>query len=196
MGDFINEKAMPLIDKFTNSRIIKILMNGFMGVAALTIGGSLFAMIRSLPLGDWYTDFLISTGLFDILNFPIMITSDLISLYLVLSFGYFTAKSYDKNAFSGAMISLGAFLILTPFEMSATLTDEAGATVTGMVTGVLPIGSFGLSCYLPIGVFGAMNNGHWSGFVWTLILLAVDLVIWYPFFVKYDSSKLAEETSN
>ena len=107
MGNFINEKAMPLIDKFTNSRIIKILMNGFMGVAALTIGGSLFAMLRSLPLGDWYTNFLISTGLFDILNFPIMITSDLISLYLVLSFGYFAAKSYDKNAFSGAMISLG-----------------------------------------------------------------------------------------
>lgn len=53
-----------------------------------------------------------------------------------------------------------------------------------------------LSCYLPIGVFGAMNNGHWSGFVWTLVLLAVDLVIWYPFFVKYDSSKLAGETSN
>ena len=97
MGNFINEKAMPLIDKFTNSRIIKILMNGFMGVAALTIGGSLFAMLRSLPLGDWYTNFLISTGLFDILNFPIMITSDLISLYLVLSFGYFAAKSYDKN---------------------------------------------------------------------------------------------------
>lgn len=431
MGDFINEKIMPLIDKFTNSRVIKILMNGFMGVAALTIGGSLFAMLRSLPLGDWYTNFLISTGLFDILNFPIMITSDLISLYLVLSFGYFTAKSYDKNAFSGAMISLGAFLILTPFEMAATLTDEAGATVTGMVTGVLPIGSFGatgiflsmivgigaariyvwcldknfrirmpasvpsnvtnmfetmipativfilfivvrvvlqqtpfhtaqdliytvlqapltsvaggfwgfvvytlvavvlwtfgihgsmvvysgmapiymamvtanlsafaagtpcpnpewnflpytllggagctfalnllmltraksqhlktlgkialptsffeineplifgtpmilnpmlavpfiacpmvnlflsyavmkiglvaaptgvqLSCYLPIGVFGAMNNGHWTGFVWTLVLLAVDLVIWYPFFMKYDASKLAEETSD
>ena len=48
MGDFINEKVMPMIDKFTNSRIIKILMNGFMGVAALTIGGSLFAMLRSL----------------------------------------------------------------------------------------------------------------------------------------------------
>lgn len=87
MGDFINEKVMPMIDKFTNSRIIKILMNGFMGVAALTIGGSLFAMLRSLPMGDWYTNFLMSTGLFDILNFPIMITGDLISLYLKLIFG-------------------------------------------------------------------------------------------------------------
>ena len=100
MGDFINEKVMPLIDKFTNSRIIKILMNGFMGVAALTIGGSLFAMIRSLPLGDWYTNFLISTGLFDILNFPIMITSHR------LLWGYGHLSVHDCGNWSGEDLCL------------------------------------------------------------------------------------------
>ena len=97
-------------------------MDGFMGVSALTIGGSIFMLIRSLPLGDWYTNFLTSTGLVDILNFPVMITSDLISLYLVIALGYFTAKSFGKNPFSGAMISLGALLLLTPFETAAVLT--------------------------------------------------------------------------
>ncbi|MCR5051322.1 MAG: hypothetical protein K6A66_01315 [Streptococcus sp.] len=50
--NFIEEKIIPAIDRFTNSRYIKILMDAFMGVSALTIGGSFFVLLRSLPLGD------------------------------------------------------------------------------------------------------------------------------------------------
>ena len=105
LKNYFEEKIVPNIDKFTNARYVKIIMDGFMGVSALTIGGSIFMLIRSLPLGDWYTNFLTSTGLVDILNFPVMITSDLISLYLVIALGYFTAKSFGINPFSGAMMN-------------------------------------------------------------------------------------------
>lgn len=160
----MNEKVIPKVMWFTNARYIQILMNAFMGISALTIGGSIFALIRSLPLGDWYTGFLTSTGLMDILNFPIMITSDLISLYLVFALGFFVAKEFGRNTLSGALIALGAFLLLTPFETTATLVDEAGNEVTGAVTGVLPVANFGAT-----GIFLAMITG----------LVAARLYVWF-----------------
>ena len=165
LKNYFEEKIVPNIDKFTNARYVKIIMDGFMGVSALTIGGSIFMLIRSLPLGDWYTNFLTSTGLVDILNFPVMITSDLISLYLVIALGYFTAKSFGKNPFSGAMISLGALLLLTPFETAAVLTDAVGAEVSGIVNNVLPVSSFGAT-----GLFLAMIAGIAGAriYVWCL----------------------------
>ena len=72
--EFLERNLIPITDKITNNRYVKILMDGFMGISALTIGASFFVLIRSLPLGDWYVGLLQSTGLYDILNFPILIT--------------------------------------------------------------------------------------------------------------------------
>ncbi len=165
LKQFFSEKVIPNIDKLTNARYVRIIMDSFMGVSALTIGGSIFMLIRSLPLGDWYTNFLTDTGLVDILNFPVMITSDLISLYLVIALGYFTAKEFGKNPFSGAMISLGALLLLTPFETTATLLDASGNEVSGIIGSVLPVSSFGAT-----GLFLAMFAGIIGAriYVWCL----------------------------
>lgn len=152
--EFLERKLIPVTDKITNNRYVKILMDGFMGISALTIGASFFTLIRSLPLGDWYTEFLQTTGLYDILNFPILITSELISLYLVITIGYFTAKSFDKKPINGALIALGSFLMLTPFETTATFTTESGEEVISVISNVLPVSSFGSS-----GIFLAMIVG-------------------------------------
>ncbi len=152
--DFLERNLVPITDKITNNRYVKILMDGFMGISALTIGASFFVLIRSLPLGDWYVGFLQSTGLYDVLNFPILITSELISLYLILAIGYFTAKSFDKKPINGALIALGSYLMLTPFEMASTVVTESGEEITTVVSNVLPVSSFG-----SMGIFLAMIVG-------------------------------------
>lgn len=152
--EFLERNLIPVTDKITNNRYVKILMDGFMGISALTIGASFFVLIRSLPLGDWYVGFLQSTGLYDILNFPILITSELISLYLILAIGYFTAKSFDKKPINGSLIALGSYLMLTPFETAATVTTQGGEEITTMVSNVLPVSSFG-----SMGIFLAMLVG-------------------------------------
>lgn len=152
--EFLERNLIPITDKITNNRYVKILMDGFMGISALTIGASFFVLIRSLPLGDWYVELLQSTGLYDILNFPILITSELISLYLILAIGYFTAKSFNKKPINGALIALGSYLMLTPFETAATVTTQGGEEITTMVSNVLPVSSFG-----SMGIFLAMIVG-------------------------------------
>ncbi|MEY8309921.1 PTS transporter subunit EIIC [Erysipelotrichaceae bacterium 51-3] len=154
ISSFLEAKLVPMTDKITNNRYVKVLMDSFMGISGLTIGASFFTLVRSLPLGEGYTNFLINTGLYEILNFPIMITSELISLYLIVTIGYFLAKSFNKKPINGALIALGSFLMVTPFEVTATLTDAAGNEVTGIVANVLSVSSFGAT-----GIFLAMIVG-------------------------------------
>lgn len=151
---FIEDKFIPKLDVITENRYVKVLTDSFMGISALTIGASFFTLVRSLPLGDGYTTFLQNTGLYDILNFPILITTELISLYLVITIGYNLAKSFNKTPINGALIALGSFLMLTPFETTATLTSETGETVSGVVSSVLACSNFG-----SMGIFLAMIVG-------------------------------------
>lgn len=152
--DTLEEKLVPIVDKISNNKYIKILTNSFIGIGALTIGASFFTLARALPLGDWYTNFLINTGLYDILNFPILITQELISLYLVIAIGYNVAKTFNKNTINGVMIALGSFLMLTPFETAVTFTTEAGEELVQTVSNVISISAFGSQ-----GIFLAMISG-------------------------------------
>lgn len=152
--NFLENKLVPVTDRITNNRYVKILMDGFMGIGALTIGASFFTLVRSLPLGEGYTNFLISSGLYDILNLPILITSELISLYLILVIGYHTAKSFGKKPINGSLIALGSLLMLTPFETMGTFTSKSGEVLTSVISNVMPTSAFGAS-----GIFLAMIVG-------------------------------------
>lgn len=152
--EFLESRLVPVTDKITSNRYVKIMMDGFMGIGALTIGASFFTLIRSLPLGDAYTEFLMATGLYDILNLPILITSELTSLYLILVIGYHTAKSFGKKPINGSLIALGSLLMLTPLETMGTFTTEGGETITSVISNVIPTSMFGAG-----GIFLAMIVG-------------------------------------
>lgn len=147
MKDKINA-ALQKVTAFTETRYMKILMNGFMGITAITICGSLFTLIKSIPIGPWI-DFLNTSGLGSILSIPVAITTEAISLYIVLSMAYETAKSYGKDGLPAALVSLGAFLLMTPFETMVNI----GETMTP-VTGVVPTSALGTQ-----GMFLAIITG-------------------------------------
>lgn len=130
----------------TQMRYMRILTSGFMGIASITIAGSIFTLIKSLPIDPWQS-FLVSSGLDVILSIPVAITTDLMALYLVLSMGYTLAKSFDKNPFAAAVIALGAFMILTPFTATTYAPDASGkmiATITNNVISLSSVGSQGI----------------------------------------------------
>lgn len=164
---YVDEKIVPKVVGFTQKRFMTILMNSFMSITALTIAGSIFTIIKSLPLGAGYTAFLTntmigSTSLLDVLSFPVHVTSDFIAVYLVFAIGYFTAKSFDKTAISGGLIALGSFLLLQNF--SAPFMNEAGEFV-GMVQNVIPMGPLGAQ-----GIFLAILVGMLAGYTYVFLL--------------------------
>ncbi|MBE9909316.1 PTS sugar transporter subunit IIC [Enterococcus casseliflavus] len=146
-------KWIQKITIIAQSKFLQILTNGFMSIAAVSIAGSLFVLLKSLPIPVWQ-DFLSSSGLGEILAIPVSITSDLMALYTVVAMAYTLAKAYDKDAFGAAIISLGAFMILTPFTTNTMIVDEGGNTTPHLIEGVLPISSVGAQ-----GIFLAIITG-------------------------------------
>lgn len=141
-------KVVESVTKFTETRYMRILVNGFIGITAITICGSLFSLLKALPFQPWL-DFLVSTGLDDVLSIPIAITTQAVSLYVVMSMAYQTAKSFEVEPFGSALVALGSFLLLTPFE---TVT-ESGETVFDVLP-LSAIGSQGIFLAIFCGILG------------------------------------------
>lgn len=158
--DKITDKVM----KFAQLRYIKIIMNAFMGIAAFSIGSSLFSLIKSIPIGPWQ-DFLTASGLGNILSIPINMVSSLYAIMVVLCVGYEVAKSFNQRPLPAAMVAFGSFMIVTPFEAAVTITNEAGEAISGIAANVLPLGPLGSQ-----GIFVAMICGLLGGRLYVFLL--------------------------
>lgn len=158
--DKITDKVM----KFAQLRYIKIIMNAFMGIAAFSIGSSLFSLIKSIPLDPWQS-FLASSGLGNILSIPINMVSSLYAIMVVLCIGYEVGKSFNQRPLPAAMVAFGSFMIVTPFEAAVTITNEAGEAISGIAANVLPLGPLGSQ-----GIFVAMICGLLGGRLYVLLL--------------------------
>lgn len=158
--DKITDKVM----KFAQLRYIKIIMNAFMGIAAFSIGSSLFSLVKSIPIGPWQ-DFLTASGLGNILSIPINMVSSLYAIMVVLCVGYEVAKSFNQRPLPAAMVAFGSFMIVTPFEAAVTITNEAGEAISGIAANVLPLGPLGSQ-----GIFVAMICGLVGARLYVLLL--------------------------
>lgn len=136
------DKIIKKIEGFTRMRYMKVIMNAFMNVAALSIAGAIFSLVKSIPIPIWQT-FLTNSGLGAVLSVPVSITSDLMAVFIVLSMGYSLAESFKVKPFAPAIIALGTFMILTPFTTNATIPLADGSTTTAAVSNVIPVGSLG-----------------------------------------------------
>lgn len=151
--DKFTEKAM----KFAQLRYVKILMNSFMGIAGFSIGASIFNLIKSIPIPAWQT-FLTNSGLGDVLSIPINVITGLYAVMVVLCVGYEVAKSFEEKALPVAMTAFGAFMVLTPFEATVSIINEAGETVVGTASNVIsltPLGSQGIFLAMFAGLLAA-----------------------------------------
>lgn len=147
--DTVSEK----LTKFTKLRYIKVITNAFMSIAALSIAGSIFSLIKSLPIPVWQT-FMTNSGIGNILFIPVSVTSDLIAVFVILAIATEVAKSFDEKPFAPAIIALGSFMILTPFSGQAQVITAEGETIIANALNVIPLGALGAR-----GIFLAMIAG-------------------------------------
>lgn len=155
------ENFAQKLAKFTNSKYMRILTNGFIAIAAISICGSIFSLVKSFPIPAYQT-FLTNSGIGDLLAIPIAVCSDVMALYVALAMGNAVGKEFGrKDTFATALIGLGAFLVLTPFTANAysfaedgsyTISEIANALGTG-VSGAL--GAKGIFLAVIAGIFGS-----------------------------------------
>lgn len=139
--DKLENVLMPVADKLNNNRYLTALRNGFMVALPLIIFGSIFVVIANLPfIDEWigeeaYTTFQNALGPASAATLSIM------GLFVILGIGYKMVEQRGGESIYGAVVALGAFLVLTPQVLDET-------------SGVIPTSALGAQG-LFLGIFTA-----------------------------------------
>ncbi len=125
---FMERYLVPVAAKFGAQRHLVAIRDGFVGIISIAMIGAFGNLAKNLPFGP-YQNFITGTtigGHIGAIGGNLWWGSiALMSLFLAVSVGYSLAKSYDGNGLQAGMISLCAFLVLSP--QTASITPE-GAT--------------------------------------------------------------------
>ncbi|MCF0260337.1 MAG: PTS cellobiose transporter subunit IIC [Erysipelotrichaceae bacterium] len=118
---FLENKLAPLGEKIGAQRHLKALREGILIAMPLVLIGSFFVLIKDFPIEVW-TNFLKSNDIYPVLD--AMANNSFGLMALLTSFGIANclAKSYNVDGISAGVLSMAAFLLVTP-----TIADEAGA---------------------------------------------------------------------
>lgn len=103
--------------KIQTNKYISAITNGLISLMPVTIVGSIGSLINSIPI-DSYQEFLVNTGLKTITAIPNEITNNLLAIYAVYLIAVKFAESFDLDGVQAGMLSLMAFLIVTPFGVA------------------------------------------------------------------------------
>lgn len=118
---WLNNTLAPFGAKMAQLRHLKALRDGVLIAMPLVLIGSFFILIAQFPITAW-TTWLHEHGELDTLLVRMSNNSfGLIALCTAFGIAYSLAKSYDTDGVSAGIISLGAFLLVTP-----SITDENG----------------------------------------------------------------------
>ena len=129
MNDFIQNKVIPFAQKIENNFILSAISGAFMKVMPALLGGAVFSLFQGLPLGDWYTNFLSSTGISDALAVGVAVCN-LTALYFIFALGYNLGEKFNVNPFQTAIVSLLSLLLVTPFSYNNVDNTNGAVTVS------------------------------------------------------------------
>lgn len=129
MNNFINEKLLPPILKFVNTKAITALRNGMLYTMPFTIIGSIFLLLANFPIpavADWVT----SSGLAVYFNEAFGASFGIMSIFAVMGI----ANSYVKEeGFEGLPAGMIALVIFLLTQHSSATNAETNAVVTNVI---------------------------------------------------------------
>lgn len=129
MNEWINEKILPPVLKFVNTRPITALRNGMLYTMPFTIIGSIFLLLANLPIesvANWIND----AGLSVYFNQAFGASFALMALFGVVGIAYSYVKSEGFEGLPAGLIALVIFVLF----MNSSVTDaESGVTIGNII---------------------------------------------------------------
>ncbi|OLU36102.1 PTS cellobiose transporter subunit IIC [Ileibacterium valens] len=118
---FLENRLAPLGEKIGSQRHLKALREGILIAMPLVLIGSFFVLIKDFPVDAW-TAWLKENGAYALLD--AMANNSFGLMALITSFGIADrlSRSYGTDGVSAGVLSLAAFLLVTPI-----ISNEAGA---------------------------------------------------------------------
>ena len=147
MNKFMNhfeEKLVPIANVVGSNRILKCISTAFNMLMPIIIIGSIFTMLQTLQI-DVYQNFIISTGLSELISLISKFTIEALSVYVAFLAGYvyITNEGLPEDAIPVGLLSLLSFFIMIPLaNVKSTLYlgfDYLGAKglFTALIVGIL-----------------------------------------------------------
>ncbi|MGX6978216.1 PTS sugar transporter subunit IIC [Vagococcus elongatus] len=128
VNKFLEEKMLPIAAKLGANKFLVAIRDGITIAMPLIIIGSLFMVIASFPAPGW-EDWLGEIGVSQYLWKGVDSSFGLIGLVASFGIAYSLAGQYKVDGIGSGIISLSAFITVTPF-----ISSDAGA---GMPTGYM-----------------------------------------------------------
>lgn len=148
MNDFMNEKVLPPILKFVNTKAITALRNGMLYTMPFTIVGSIFLLLSNFPVqtvADWVKD----SGLGVYFDQAYGASFAIMSIFAVMGIAYSYVKNEGFEGLPAGMIGLVVYLL----TMRSTVTDaESGITIGNVIDKSWTSGQ-GMSSAILVGLF-------------------------------------------
>ena len=129
LGDFMNDKVIPPVLSFINTKPVQALKNGMMVVMPLTIVGAIFLLLAYFPIPAVETAFA-DWGLTPMFLAIYGATFNLLGIVACVAIAYNYVKMSGYDALPAAVWALCTMVLLMP----QTVTDAtSGATVSSVI---------------------------------------------------------------
>ena len=128
MTQFINEKLLPKVMKFVNTKAVTALKDGMVYTMPLIIVGSIFLIIANFPIPA-VANALADAGVTEILNKAYAATFNINAMIGAIGIAYNYAQLEKQEPLGCGIISLAVFLLIQP----NTVVSESGDVVGGII---------------------------------------------------------------
>ena len=155
MKDFLNNKVVPKMMVFINTKAIRGLKDGLLYSMPMMIIGSIFLLLANFPykpVANW----LGAAGITPVLNQAFESTFNIMALIASIGIAYTYVKNEGYNGMPAGVISLCTYLLFQPSQV----TSQEGASV-GVIFKTWTGGQ---------GMIGAIIIGLIAGWIYTVFL--------------------------
>lgn len=155
MNGFINDKLIPKIMEFVNTKAMIALKNGLLYSMPVMMIGAVFLLISNFPL-KVVTDTLNKAGITPILNQATDCTFSIIALIAAIGIAYTYVKNEGYNGLPAGVISLCTYLILQPSSVMGQEGNSIGVIMKAWTGGQ--------------GMIAAIVSGLLVGWIYSIFL--------------------------
>lgn len=123
-SNYLEEKLQPIMTVISNNKYLVAIQHGFFGAMPVMVIGSFFLLLTNFPITG-YEEFMASLfgeNWSDFFAVPFQVSMNILTLFIFFGIVRSLAKHYKVDSLGATVVSLVAFLILTP-----TITTEEGA---------------------------------------------------------------------
>lgn len=148
MNQWINEKLLPPVLKFVNTKAITALRNGMLYTMPFTIVGSIFLLLANFPVKA-VSDFVTNSGMAEYFNEAYGASFAIMAIFAVVGIAYSYVKAEGFEGLPAGMIGLVVFLL----TQHSTVTDADSAITIGNVIDKTWTGGQGMIGSIIVGLF-------------------------------------------